>query len=178
MSGLKFDNITVIKPKNFKRVKTIEDLIEKLYVPFGKYILNTKQLQNNILLIKNKKGLAPIAKLKRTEITDDFKNLITDLIDTQKINIELQKELQKEEVFLFEKLLSLCNLKEVLNYKRYSKTVDDYIHRLTIIQGSFNAGNTSDILKQEAIDIIKVLSNPIINIISLNDAEMLIECLT
>lgn len=178
MSGLKFNNIQV-KTRNLKsKSKTIDDLIEKLYVPFGKYILNTKQLKNNILLIKNKKGLAPIAKLKRTEITDDFKNLITDLIDTQKINIELQKELQKEEVFLFEKLLSLCNLKEVLNYKRYSKTVDDYIHRLTIIQGSFNAGNTSDILKQEAIDIIKVLSNPIVNIISLKDAEMLIECLT
>lgn len=178
MSGLKFNNIQV-KTRNLKsKSKTIEDLIEKLYVPFGKYILNTKQLQNNILLIKNKKGLAPIAKLKRTVISDDFKNLITDLIDTQTINIELQKELQKEEVFLFEKLLSLCNLKEVLNYKRYSKTVDDYIHRLTIIQGSFNAGNTSDILKEEAIDIIKVLSNPIINIISLNDAEMLIECLT
>lgn len=178
MSGLKFENIQV-KTRNLKsKAKTIEDLIEKLYVPFGKYILNTKQLKNNILLIKNKKGLAPIAKLKRTEITDDFKNLITDLIDTQKINIELQKELNNDEIILFEKLLSLCHLKSVLNYKRYSKTVDDYIHRLTIIQGSFNAGNTSNILKQEAIDIIKVLSNPIINKLSLVDAEMLIECLT
>ena len=33
-------------------------------------------------------------------------------------------------------------------------------------------------LKQEAIDIIKVLSNSIINKISPVDAEMLIECLT
>ena len=178
MSGLKFENIQV-KSRNLKsKAKTIEDLIEKLYVPFGKYILNTKQLKNNVLLIKNKKGLAPIGKLKRTEITNDFKNLITDLIDTQRINVELQKELNNDEIILFEKLLSLCNLKDVLNYKRYSKTVDDYIHRLTIIQGSMNAGNTSNILKQEAIDIIKILSSPIINKISPVDAEMLIECLT
>ena len=81
-------------------------------------------------------------------------------------------------IFLFEKLLTISNLVEVLNYKRYSKTVDDYLHRLTIIQGSINAGNTSNILKQEAIDIIKVLSNSIINKISPVDAEMLIECLT
>jgi hypothetical protein len=178
MSGLKFENIQV-KTRNIKsKAKTITDLIDKLYVPFGKYILNTKQLKQNVLLIKNKKGLAPIAKLKRTEITDDFKNLLTDLIDTQRINIELQKELNNNEVVIFETLLSLCNLKNVLNYKRYSKSVDDYFHRLKIIQGSFNAGNTSNILKQEAIDIIKVLSSPIINKISLVDAEILIECLT
>jgi len=178
MSGLKFENIQV-KSRNLKsKSKTINDLIKNLYVPFGKYILNTKQLDNNILLIKNKKGLAPIAKLKRTPISNDFKNLLKDLIDTQKINIELQKELNNDEIILFEKLLTISNLVEVLNYKRYSKTVDDYLHRLTIIQGSFNAGNTSNILKQEAIDIIKVLSNSIINKISPVDAEMLIECLT
>lgn len=178
MSGLKFDNIYV-KSRNLKsKAKSIDDLIEKLYVPFGKYILNTKQLKNNVLLIKNKKGLAPIAKLKRTVISDDLKNLLTDLIDTQTINIELQKELNNNEIVLFEKLLSLCQLKDILNYIRYSKTVDDYLHRLSIIQGSFNAGNTSNILKQEAIDIIKVISNPIINKISLEEAEMLIDCLT
>lgn len=178
MSGLKFDDIAV-KSRNLKsKAKTIEELIEKLYVPFGKYILNTKQLKNNVLLIKNRKGLAPIAKLKRTEITDDLKNLLIDLIDTQTINIELQKELNNDEIVLFEKLLSLCKLKEVLNYKKYSKTIDDYLHRLTIIQGSINAGNNSNILKQEAKDIIKFLSSPFVNKISINDAEMLIECLT
>lgn len=177
MSGIKIENI---EPKKYKikQKQTLEEMKEKNYVDFGIFILNINQLKKNVLLIKYKRTIAPVNKLRRTPITDDFKNLLTDLIDTQEINIELQKELNDEEQELFEKLLTISKIAKPLNYKRYTKSIEDYLHRLMIIQGSMNSGNTSDILKQEAIDIINILSNPIIKKISIEDAKMLIECLT
>lgn len=177
MTGIKFDNVEPRKYKQ-KQKQTIEQSIQKNYVDFGIHILNINQLKKNVLLIKHKRTIGPVNKLRRTPISDDFKNLITHLIDTQEINIELQKELNDEEQNLFEKLLDISKIKKPLNYKRYTKTIEDYLHRLKIIQGSMNSGNTSDILKQEAIDIINVLSNPIIKKISIEDAKMLIECLS
>jgi hypothetical protein len=175
--GIKIENI---EPKKYKikQKQTIEEMKQKNYVDFGIFILNINQLKKNVLLIKYKRTIAPVNKLRRTAITDDFKNLLTDLIDTQEINIELQKELNDEEQELFEKLLTISKIAKPLKYKRYTKSIEDYLHRIMIIQGSMNSGNTSDILKQEAIDIINILSNPIIKKISIEDAKMLIESLT
>lgn len=178
MKGLYFENIKARNPNRKKKENTtFEDTIKKYYVPFGKYIINTKQLNDNVLLIKSIKSLGAVNRLRRTPISDDFKNLIIDLLHTGKINIQLQKELKIKEIELFELLLNISGLTNILNYSRVEKDVNDYLNRLILIQGSFKAGNDSDIMKQEAIDIIKILSNPIINKISQSNAEMLITSL-
>ena len=152
--------------------------MEKYYVPFGKYIINTKQLKSNVLLIKSIKSLGAVNRLRRTIISDDFKNLIIDLLDTGKINIQLQKQLKLKEMELLELLINISGLTDVLHYSRRERDSNDYIERLILIQGTLEAGNDSEDVKKEAIDIIKVLSNPIINKISSSDAEMLINSLS
>jgi hypothetical protein len=175
MKGLYFDDIKVkqrthkIKENNF---------VNKYYYSFGKYLLNRKKLNENILLIKQIKSLGPVSKLKRTVISDDFKSLINDLLDTSKINIQTQKKIHQDEIILLEHLLNISGLTEVLNYSRKEKDANDYLDRLILIQGTFEAGNDNDDIKNEAIEIIKLLSNPNINRISINDANMLINYLT
>lgn len=178
MKGLFYENI---KSKNINRKKneksSFESIMEKYYVSFGKYIINTKQLKNNVLLIKSIKSLGAVNRLRRTIISDDFKNLIIDLLDTGKINIQLQKQLKTKEIELLELLINISGLTDVLHYSRRERDSNDYIERLILIQGTLEAGNDSEDVKKEAIDIIKVLSNPIINKISSSDAEMLINSL-
>ena len=175
MKGLYFDDIKVkqrthkIKENNF---------INKYYYSFGKYLLNRKKLNENILLIKQIKSLGPVSKLKRTVISDDFKSLINDLLDTSKINIQTQKKIHQDEIILLEHLLNISGLTEVLNYSRKEKDANDYIQRLKLIQGILDAGNDNIDIKNEAIEIIKLLSNPNINRINKNDADMLIDDLT
>jgi hypothetical protein len=179
MKGLYYENIKskVINRKKAEK-SSFESIMEKYYVSFGKYIINTKQLNNNILLIKSIKSLGAVNKLRRTPITDEFKNLIIDLLDTGKLNIQTQKKLTQTEIVLLEHLLNISGLTEVLNYSRREKDTNDYLDRLILIQGTLEAGNDNTDIKKEAIDIIKLLSNPNINKISIIDAEMLINSLS
>lgn len=151
--------------KGIQKIKK-KSLIETRYYPFGNFILNHFQLNNNILLVKYPQTLAPVAKIKSTQITDDFKILLIDLIDTGKINIDLQKKLGDIETNIFELLLLMAGLKVHLNYKRQVRSIDDYIHRFNILRGSLVAGDDSVELRTELTEIIKLLNNKAINKIS------------
>jgi len=154
-----------------------KSFIETRYCNFGKFIINHYQLNKNILLLKYPGTIAPVSRIRRTIISDDFKNLIIDLIDTQKINIDLQKKLSDAEIKIFELLLLLSNLKHHLNYQKQTKTIDDYVHRFNILRGSLAAGDDSIKLRDELIEIIKLLNNKTINKISDDVANELLEIL-
>jgi hypothetical protein len=174
--GLIFEDVKKKEMKKYKPRKC--NYKEVNFYAFGKFILNRKRLNDeNILLIKYPVSNAPIPKIKRTPITDEFKNLINDLLDTKKINIETQKKLTKKEADLFELLLRLSGLTDHLNYTRVSKDINDYKKRFEVLQGSLNAGNDSDIIIDELKEIILLLSNKTVGIISLEDKQMLLECL-
>ena len=149
-----------------------ESFIKTRYVIFGTKILNHYQLEKNILLIKYPKTIAPTV-LKRTIISDKFKSLIIDLLNTQKINIELQKQLDLKEIELFEKLLRICGIFQTLNYKRYEMSMIDIINRFEVLRGGLIAGNHSFELRTELIEIIKKLVY--FNKISVTDSIELIE---
>ena len=90
---------------NYKQNK--DSYIVKRYIRFGKFDLNHYQLnENNILLVKYPKSRGPVAKLKSTKVSNNFKSLIHDLIDTQKINKAIQKKLNTKEMDLFELLIT------------------------------------------------------------------------
>ena len=146
------------------------------YVEFGKFILNYYQLENNnILLIKYPKTLGPVPKLRRKIISDELKILLQNLIDTQLINIDLQKEISIEEITLFENLLNFSGLTKYLNYKRIDKNIQDYIHRYEVLKGGLMAGNQSIELKNELISILTIFINK--NIIDSKEGFELIEIL-
>lgn len=152
-------------------------LIERRYSSFGKYIINHYQLNNNKLIIKCK-TLSPVPQLKQTVISDDLKRLLIDLLDTSELNIDLQKKIEIKEVELLELLLKLSGLQSKLQYKRYKRSIDDYVNRFEVLRGGLLAGNESPELKAELIDIIKLLNNKNINKISDEDAKDLIAILS
>ena len=149
------------------------------YYEFGKFIINKKLLNTNILLVKYPISFSPVPKIKRQSISDDFKVFIIDLLDNGELNIHLQKNLNNHDVKLLEDLLNLSSLKKQLNYERQYKSVQDYMDRFLILQGWINAatGSRNETIITELFDIIDLLSNKTINRISTEDAIMLKDCL-
>jgi hypothetical protein len=132
--------------------------IERRYIRFGIFILNHHKLKSNVLLIKYPTSFAPVPKIRSTVISDTFKDLLHDLMDTQTINTAVQKKLSKKEADTFELLIRLAKLTEQLNYERQEMTVDDHISRFDILRGEMIAGNDSRILKDELIELVDILN--------------------
>jgi len=168
-------SVSVAKRKPKKRVPTQFELDN--YHVFGKFILNRRKLNENVLLIKYPKSMGPIARLRATTISDSFKNLINDILDTQRINIDLQRDLEGDEDKLFETLLHLAGLKQRLQYQNIQPTMEFYVKRFNILKGSLIAGNDSVEVKDELENIISLLSNPTVGKISPSDAVDLINAL-
>ena len=155
-----------------------ESYIIRRYLRFGKFDLNHYKLNENILLVKYPKSRGPVAKIKATPITDTFKNLMHDLIDTQTINTVIQKRLEESEMDLFELLIKKSGLESQLKYKRVKMDSDTLIHRFEILRGQLLAGQNSRIMKDEFIKVIKLLSSSeYLNKISAEDANDLISIL-
>lgn len=173
--GIEYENVA---PKKQKPYKNKINYKEVNYYTFGKFVLNRKRLNDeNILLVKYPKSNAPVPKIRRTKITDDFKNLINDMLDTQQINIQLQKELSDEEQDLLDLLLGLAGIKDKLGFRKVSKDINDYMKRFEVLRGAIVAGNDSPDIRTELIEIIDLLSNKTIGKITPLDAIMLKECL-
>lgn len=149
---------------------------ERNYIQFGIFTLHETMLNNkNKLLVKYDKSFAPVPSIKQTTVSDTFKYLIIDLLDTQKINIDLQKQLSNNEMDLFENLLKKSKTIGLLNYKRIKQNnetlIKNYKIRLTILQGSFNAGNINEEIINEALELINKLYE--LNELSTADFNML-----
>ena len=159
------------KPRK-KRTKV--ELINH-YSPFGKFLINHRQLrEKNNLLIKYK-SKAPVPTLRGTLISDNFVSLISDILDTKRINIQTQKKLDKDEGDLFDHLIKTCKLVNDLNYHRVSMDMNDIMKLFEILRGGFMAGNHSIELKNELIDVITLLSSPIAKKITKDDANDFID---
>ena len=147
------------------------------YYSFGKFIINKKLLNKHILLVKYPISYAPIPKIKRQDISNELQTLLIDLIDTQEINKQIQKNLNIHDMQLFETIINLSGLKQQLKYNRIYKTVQDHMDRFIILQGALNAGNHNIVIINELINIIDILNNESIGVISNEDSKMLKDCL-
>ena len=87
------------------------------YKEFGKFILNTKLLYSNVLYVKYRTN-GPVKVLKRTVISNDLKDVIVNLYDTNEINYQLCYKLSEAEKELFDKLIVRAGLNVQLKYKR------------------------------------------------------------
>jgi hypothetical protein len=124
------------------------------YKEFGKFIINVKMLYQNYLSIKYKSG-APVPKIKKTKISDDFFEAMTYIFDTGKIDYEKLRELTETENNLFKNLIMLSGLYEILkyNYKETRENIDDILEDYEILKGHLQAGNDNP----EVLDKCKVV---------------------
>lgn len=134
-----------------------EGLKTKLnYDEFGKFMINLKLLNNNILLLKYKNSYAPVPGLLRTTISNDVKDLLYYIIDTHNIDYENIRELESNDRELVINILRKSGL-DILFRLDLKKTVEDekeLIDRLTILQGEVEAGNNNPAILNEAKEVL------------------------
>lgn len=131
-------------------------VMTKNYKEFGKFIINSRLLYENELLLKYKKSYAPTT-VKRQPISDDFMTVILFLLETQTIDYEKLRELSEKENNLFKECMMKSGLFETLKYD-YSlsrEKIDDIIEEYEILKGQIEAGNDNPEISD---DIKKVMS--------------------
>lgn len=128
------------------------------YKKLGKFMINMRYLEKNKLIIKYL-SYAPIPNLKQISITDKFKNLIIDLFDTNEINYQLLKSLDKPEIDLFKKIIDKSGLAQTLKFDE-TKTklnIDELKNRFNVLRGVIVAGNVNSFILDELKEIVDEL---------------------
>ena len=139
--------------------KGIKQTEEDDFVDFGKFIINTDKLESNKLRVLYKKTFLNLKDLPTKTITDNFKDLLLELIEMQKFNERLFNSLDKKERDLCKYLLEKSNVRKILKIKLVDNNdeFESYKSKLELLIGEINAGNDSPLLKQDALQILKWL---------------------
>jgi hypothetical protein len=126
------------------------------YQPFGKFIINVKQLiDDNKLRVLYAKTYQNVMTFKAITISNDYKEILLDLIDHKKFSQRLYDLLDEKERSHLNLLLTRSGVRVALKIRLNSDT--DYElkkKRWTVVQGEINAGNDSQLLKDEAKSLL------------------------
>ena len=146
------------KPKFSDGLKC-DDMGSNNYIEFGKFMINTKFLNDNTLLIKYK-SYAPVPSLKRQSISDLMKSILQELLITKDLNYSLLSDLETNEKELFKLMIKKAGLMTALNYdeSKMNDSVKKLIEKFNIYKGQIIAGNNnSEIIKDIEEDILPKL---------------------
>ena len=130
------------------------------YISFGKFVLHFPQLvEKNIFNLKYK-SLGGIPGVGSFKVSEDFKDFLTDLIERGKMSDKLFSRLDDQEKKRFEKIVTLSKLNNRLGVKRVdlneeqNKMKEEKMKRFELVRGEWVAGNNSDNVKRELINLI------------------------
>lgn len=146
---------TIVRGQGFYQTKKmkvgrgINENSEPKLVEFGRYNLHVPFLKKNLLTIRHKSG-ANVSCIPRINISNTFKNLILELINTKKVNQRLYSSLDNSEKVLFHDVVNKCNIDETLNLIQDESVIEnkDY-DRFLLLQGEIASGNNSiEILRE------------------------------
>jgi hypothetical protein len=142
------------------------------YAPFGKFIINMSKLDENILRVLYSNSYINVKELKSMRISDDFKTLLLYMIDNKQYNESFYNLLSDKEKAIFRILTEKSAVKKVLKIN-FTSEKDEYKikkQRWEIISGEININNNSDVLANEARDLLKwFFDNKYINKNEYND---------
>lgn len=139
------------------------DKVKKNYKAFGKLQIHEINLHSHNKLMVSYLTGSPIMdkELKTQIVSDELASIIINIIDTlphNEIDIKKVNRLSDKERTIFNKLILRSGLAKDINYKAKPRTVQDMVDRFEILQGSVIAGNNSQEVINEAIELIKLLS--------------------
>ena len=163
----------------FKRERKKPQYKALYYKPFGRFMINTKYLDENKILIKYPISHAPVKDFKQKQCSFQLCDFIRHML---KHNGEMCKSLYEkipqQEIKYLEDLLKISKLDLQLDYenKMYSN-MNDYKERFNLLMKNINNGNISIELINELEEIIEVLNTKKISKISNEDKLMLMEVL-
>lgn len=150
---------------------------EKYYKPFGRLIINTQYLNEMevpYILIKHNSDqttrLSPVPLLRRTQISEEFSELLNHYLETNEISKELQKDLSDKEQDILKTAMYVAKID---GFEFQSKSVDDYVKRFGSLKEKLIEGDNT--VKEELKEILILLSNPVIKKISKEDADEFLE---
>lgn len=129
---------------------------ENKFYPFGKFLIDNDKLEKNIIRIIYASTGINHPQMKNTLVSDDFKDMIMDIIINFKFNERSYKRLSKDERHYMKTLLEKSGVAKILKIADLDDDEDKaMMNRIRVIQGELEIGNNSPLLKTEAIEIIK-----------------------
>ena len=152
------------KPKNIEQGLKLDDNQNK-YIGFGKFVLNSSKLEDNILRVFYAKTFLNVGKIKSTHISDDFKDLIFYIIQNKKFSEKMFNLLNAKEKELFKILIEMSGIRRLLKIKidiesiskSYKSPVEEKLERWKILVGELNVGNDNPLIFEECRQIAKYL---------------------
>lgn len=130
------------------------------YTHFGKYIIHLPYLIDKNLFNLKYPSMGSIPSIKPITISDDYKDLVLDVLENGKVNERQLKKLPDHEIRHFEKVVSGAGLNEVLNLKRGNTEQEKKdLDRYYLLRGEIDAGNNADKVIKELRGLIVKFMN-------------------
>lgn len=164
--GLKKMNASFSKKKQYPKMSIISGRgihidDEPQFVEFGKYALSLKKLNERRLDAKSLKSGGSIKDLSNVQISEEFCDILTDLIDTQKLNEKYLNKLPSSEKRIFSKLINGSGLYGKYKVKLVpSDKEKEENERFDMVKGIYTAGNDSpEVIRELKQFIIKFMND-------------------
>jgi hypothetical protein len=159
-SGVAFRATRIPVSKVGKGVK-LENEENPTYRQFGKYVLHIPYLLNNNTANFKYPSLGSIPTLKPLKISDDYKDLIIETLQTGKLNKKEFERLPQSEIKHFERVVVGAGLVEQLGLKLGNTDEDKTdTKRFELLRGEYLAGNNNaDLIKELRHLITKFITN-------------------
>jgi len=117
--------------------------INKHVIPFGKILLNLRQLVKFRKLLVCYPSGGPVKQFgKARAISDEFKELLESILTTKTIDPVLQKRLATDEQHLLTSLMKVSRLGAMLRFEPYVPSTEEHLARYDVLRGALNAGLT------------------------------------
>ena len=160
VTGVSFKAKRIPVGKVGKGVK-LEKEDNPTYRQFGKYVLHIPYLLNSNVANFKYPSLGSIPSIKPLTISDDYKDLILDVLQTGKLNKKELERLPQNEIKHFEKVAVGAGLVEQLGMKVGSTEEDKAdAKRFEVLRGEYLAGNNNEkMIKELRLLITKFINN-------------------
>jgi len=159
-SGVAFKATRIPVSKVGKGVK-LENAENPTYRQFGKYVLHIPHLVNNNTANFKYPSLGSIPSIKPLSVSDDYKDLILEVLQTGKLNKKEFERLPQSEIKHFERVAVGAGLVEQLGLK-LGNTEEDKADskRFELLRGEYLAGNNNQaLIKELRLLITKFITN-------------------
>lgn len=141
--------------KKIKVGRGLELEPEPKYINFGKYLLNKSHLYNDSKLTLRFPSGGAIPTIKPTNITEDFREFLIDLIENEKISQPLYKSVPQNEKIFFGKICKGAGIVHKLGIKPESDESDAKdLSRYKLLLGELEAGNNNKQMIRELKGLI------------------------
>ena len=118
------------------------------YREFGKYVIHIPSLKKSILNLKFKsRGFIP--QIPNTLISEDFREMIENILENQRLPVHIFNKLSKNEQKLFEKVAQMAEIDDVLGIKVDNSENKEALKRFEILRGQLLAGNDNEEIRKE-----------------------------